>query len=581
MNPTLWHRLTIAGAAIAFIHVIGAFAAGFVTGDPGFTAKGAALGDYSRYRIIAVQHPEQARPALHAGDVIQLENHSLLERMRYYNSRSGDRFAFVRADGRRVEVRLAYMPPNALDYVFALVRLSMISIAVLLAIRRPDGVETRALAAFLLLFAFALAPSPEPFFPDGMAIGFIFAREGVMLAALAQAVRLATVFPDPECGGLRRRIRRLNRYITAAYAIGAAYALTQIYIFESTPPRWCLLALNTSIAYYISAIAFAFTIANRRSTGAERARVAWVSYSLAVGFSGAVIETALVLLGRTEWWINLFALTLLAIPLGLSYAIARHRVIDIGFVVNRAIVFATLSAVVVVSFGVLEWFLGKYLVELSHATSASLEIGLALILGASLRQIHRRVEKVADDIFFRDRHRAEAALKRFALDAQYTTYLRTIFERTIDEVSRHAGARECALYLIDGKHLTRSAGSASFPENVDENDPLFVRMRATRDTVEMHGIASALEAELAFPFIVRGTISGALICGAKRNGEAYAPDERAVLADVARSVGIASDTLYTEALRLEIERVMGARPSLGAARDLLARSATGGAESAF
>ncbi|GAC1410839.1 MAG: hypothetical protein NVSMB64_20210 [Candidatus Velthaea sp.] len=580
MKPTTWQRLVIVGIAIAFVHIVLDLVGSFYTGGQGFTATLVDAGDTSRYRVTAIEHPEQTRPRLRVGDVLRLAQPTLSERLRYRNSRTGDRFTYIRQDGSRVTNTIAYAPPTALEYVFALIRLSMIGMALLIALRRHDFTETRTLATFLLLFGFAISQQPQPFLPDRATLAFIYVQQLAILGALAQAVRLATVFPDPNAGGFRAVLRRINPYVTFIFAVATVMALTLNLTNDGRLPAALRLVSYVSTAYYLLAVTIAFTIANRQAAGADRQRVAWVSYSLAVGFSGAIVQIGFVFANHFSWWTQLFALTLIAIPLGLGYAMVRHRVIDIGFVVNRAIAWTALSALVVTSFALLEWFLGKYLVEISHTTSASIEVGVALVLGASLRQIHARVEKIADDIFFRDRNRAEAALKRFALDAQYITDLRTIFDRTIVEVRTHAEARDAAMYLIDGAHFTRTAGGPGFAEIIDENDPAFVRMRATRETCDLHDLRSAIEGDIAFPFIVRGAVSGALVCCAKSNGEAYAPDERAVLAEVARSVGIASDTLYTEALRREIERVLGTRPSLGSARDLL-RPATGGVESAF
>ena len=71
--------------------------------------------------------------------------------------------------------------------------------------------------------------------------------------------------------------------------------------------------------------------------------------------------------------------------------------------------------------------------------------------------------------------------------------------------------------------------------------------------------------------ISRGDLVGVLICGAKRDGEAYAPDESEALQALAHGVGTALDTLSsqsngvmesireTQALMLqELQRLPGA-----------------------
>ena len=63
---------------------------------------------------------------------------------------------------------------------------------------------------------------------------------------------------------------------------------------------------------------------------------------------------------------------------------------------------------------------------------------------------------------------------------------------------------------------------------------------------------------------VRGRLTGALVCAAKRSGEGYAPDERDALRVLARAVGQALDILEVEALRRELAGVLARAGSTGA-----------------
>ncbi len=141
----------------------------------------------------------------------------------------------------------------------------------------------------------------------------------------------------------------------------------------------------------------------------------------------------------------------MALPFGLGYAILRHRVVDIGFVVNRALVFAIVSGIVLLAFGALEWLLGNVLVAVSHITSASLELGLALVLGFSLRSIHAKVDALVDDLFFRDRHQAERALRTVAREVGYVTDPRVAIARARQALLAHSGAPSVAVYVVAGR----------------------------------------------------------------------------------------------------------------------------------
>jgi len=292
----------------------------------------------------------------------------------------------------------------------------------------------------------------------------------------------------------------------------------------------------------------------------------WVAISIGIGVTGFLVVLVLEALGLSDIVTAPFALLIVAIPLGTAYAILRHRMLDIAFVVNRALVFGIISALVVAAFSLLEFLLGKYLTSLGHVQSALLEALLALGIGVSLARIHERVNHIVDTVFFRERHRAEAALHRLSREASYVDDPAVLAERIVVGVDRHAGASGTALYLQDGNNsfrqrLTTLAGA---PTALERNDAAIVRMRASGEPVDLDELSREVEkpavpGKIAFPMAVRGTLVGMLCCGPKRNLEDYAPDERATLAELTHAAGIAFDTMQTNALRDAAARAVAER----------------------
>ncbi len=129
----------------------------------------------------------------------------------------------------------------------------------------------------------------------------------------------------------------------------------------------------------------------------------------------------------------------------------RHRLLDITFVINRAVVFAAVSSIVVGIFVILETLLAKYVEASNHITSTVVQLAVALCLGLGARTIHARVDRFVDDVFFRERHDAEAALRAFAYDAPLITDEETLLRRTRENVLRYAQATSADVWLRDGK----------------------------------------------------------------------------------------------------------------------------------
>ena len=65
---------------------------------------------------------------------------------------------------------------------------------------------------------------------------------------------------------------------------------------------------------------------------------------------------------------------------------------------------------------------------------------------------------------------------------------------------------------------------------------------------------------IAFPMIVRGELIGALVCSNKEQSEAYAPDEKEALRNMAAAVGHALDALRVRDLEERVRLLESAQP---------------------
>jgi hypothetical protein len=207
------------------------------------------------------------------------------------------------------------------------------------------------------------------------------------------------------------------------------------------------------------------------------------------------------------------------------------------------VVFTLVSAIVIGVFVLVEWAANAWLTSATHTTNTIIGMVVALGLGISLHHIHKYVDRFVDRVIFRKRYEDEAALRRFAHEASYITARSTLLERAVRTVKEHTSADDAAILVRDGaaKYASTSDGERT---EVSENDPGIVALRAWHKALNLHGLPdSDLRGEFAFPMISRGDLVGALICGPKRNGEAYAPDESDALLTLAHGVGTALDTL--------------------------------------
>ncbi len=578
MNAQWWRALALVAAALTLAYVVGSIVNLTGGGDYGITFTPYGL----RGTIAQVEPGSQAaRTGIAVGDRITLRDRSLRNRIAFLvQPAPGDRLNVVVEHGamRRVvtlvAARIALPAGTSALYfsgvVYQLIRVVLVALATLIAIRRPARSDARAIASFFIAFAFADWPGWR-WYPVAAAFALDILRSLALLFSFEQLVLFAARFPQPSAAGARRWIERLASPLFALWALAfcadevlTALGATPISGFAET-------IFSAVVLLDLIFIGAAFTLAGREGTAEDRQRLRWVALSLGIGVCGFVLAIAIFERDPDSWWSLMFFMTL-AIPIGPTYAILRHRMLDIGFVINRALVFATLSAIVVIAFTALELIIGKVLVSAGHVTSIVLELTLALAIGLSFKGLHARADHFVDNVFFRERHLAELALRRLAQEVAFITNAQTLAQRTVAAVDRHAGAAGSSIYLFtdEGTYVVRLTTIAAVSARVDENDPAVVAMRTFREHVDLENLldgASALHGELAFPMLVRGESVGILVCGAKRNGERYAPDEIETLAALAHAVGIAFETISTKTLRTAVDRTLRGEATLDELRD--------------
>ena len=552
MRRVAWRPvlLTIC-ALVALVQVAGVLDATGMGGAPPWLGRwGANTGASSKPFYLAITSVDRGGPAARAGlrrgDLIDIRANTLAERYSFFQSPLHGRplVLSVQRGSLREEVTVIPRAP-ILTWNFWLstfAALWLLLFAALIAWRRSDVRQMQLLSLWLASFVLTgaligfAAPWAWVYVLQSISESVIGALSVALLAAFASG------FAQPLSG--LRRVTEWLCYVslaiyTAISLVGTAGVVTLR--FDPLP----FVAGNAGLVSVAAAVLMAALcglLAIGASCGVERQRAIWTLVPLAAFFcffiAGLVATAPLVGLVST--------LVLLAAPVALTYAALSRRLIDVGFFLNRAAVFTMVSAIVIGAFVLAEWAASAWLAGNTHTTSAFVGMAVALGLGISLRYIHRYAERFVDHVFFRKRHEDESALRRFAHEASYISDRSTLLDRAVQAVKEHTTADDAAVLIREG------AATYDFPGDghgarVSENDPGVIALRAWGKPIDLHAFPhSQLRGELAYPMISRGELLGALICGPKRDGDAYAPDESDALLALAHGVGTALDTLSSQ-----------------------------------
>jgi hypothetical protein len=304
----------------------------------------------------------------------------------------------------------------------------------------------------------------------------------------------------------------------------------------------------------------------RRVAIDERERMRWVLigfvFGLLINYIGStLIFSTLVAVAPPVWFGTLlFSLNVL-LPLTVAHAVVRHRVLDIDFVIGRALVFAILTLILAGVFGVLDWFFGTVLegFAFTRVVQAALSISVAFAIG----RIEEFTLDAVEAVFFRKRRAAEARLDRIIRVLSHALSREMIEEALIAAALAALELTSAAVYRSEaGRGYVRLAAGgwpASEAAVLADDDALVVALRVRDGMVDVdrlgwHGNGVPVDGDkpaIAIPMYANAALTGFVLYGAHPDGAGIDPDEAAQLERLVDAGSLAFEQLDAKALRAE------------------------------
>ena len=506
----------------------------------GSTPFGFRILDESR-RVVTSVSPEAAAAGLRVGDHYDWRAATPAERAANYNLRTGPIVLPVIRDGRYTPITVI-RPPRPMQQqltAYADIPMKVIGFAVaILLIARGRGAFGFYSGLFLWgLFAsegwstsFAILPPPW----QGLIFTLVVTVCGAGLVYFQVEAMIAL------CGnGLNVWERAFFR---ATQILGAAMMVYEA--ISIAPANFGLqpLAHTTGdfslVAQLLRRVPLAgYAVVLFRPAVRDRGLIAWVFWSSIVGYTGGTVNLLFSAHGSVPAY-GALNLTFVLMAFGYAYVALRYRVVDLTFVVNRALVYSVMLSVIVGGLIVTETLITNFAV--GGEKSAAIQVIVALVLGLSMKHLESRINRVVERAFFAKKFAEEEGLRALIRDCAHVENPDRLARNVSEQTRRLLSARHVAVYERSGNWLKPLAASpemeAMIPVDID--DPVVVRMRSALTEVDLGSLPSTMGNDgVVFPMLARGRIVGALACGNKPGHEAYDSDERKLLFDLAHEAG--------------------------------------------
>ncbi len=196
---------------------------------------------------------------------------------------------------------------------------------------------------------------------------------------------------------------------------------------------WVAHAANLVVVPFLACIlasVISLILRYRRSRGEERQQIKWIAFAASLvgfGFVSVMVSGLTVFIFAPEnwegtadsaplWFDLLFSMVLLSfgeVPVAVGIAVLRYRLYDIDLLINRALVYATLTATLALVYVGSVVSLQYVLRAVTGQESTLAVVVSTLVIAALFSPLRRRVQGFVDRRFYRSKYDAAKTLAAF------------------------------------------------------------------------------------------------------------------------------------------------------------------------
>jgi hypothetical protein len=273
-----------------------------------------------------------------------------------------------------------------------------------------------------------------------------------------------------------RFVPRWTRWLMVAFLVIGVLIL----FLPSTPPVGPLYVLGSALwLSFLISLGVAQVYRYRRvSTPVERQQTKWVVYSLAWGLMiglGLILPTFIFpSLMQSDSLYNLVSNFLLSwgfsllLVLSFGIAILRYRLWDIDILINRTLVYGTLTVILTAVYVGLVIGLQALLRGIINQGSGVAIVLSTLAIAALFQSLRRRIQRIIDRRFYRSKYDAAKTVAAFSATLRNEVDLDQLREHLLDVVQETMQPAHVSLWLRPPQRYTEERHRLKRPHTNEE-----------------------------------------------------------------------------------------------------------------
>jgi hypothetical protein len=303
---------------------------------------------------------------------------------------------------------------------------------------------------------YALLAQPETLI-GGEAAAWILSWGWIL--AVGFIVFLALLFPDGRLPSHRWRwfawlslLLIFTGALWGAFTPGSILSLGRINNplgVEGLPNVWKLTQTLMLTLIFVSAASLFVRL--RRARGVERQQIKWFTYTGVVASSAALLTYTISEPTGALWlkWVGyvVMQVALIGMPISMGIAILRYRLYEIDLIINRTLVYGSLTATLVALYFVGIVVLQRFIVLLTGQQSTLAVVASTLLIAALFTPFRRRIQSFIDRRFYRRKYDARKTLEDFSTRLRNETDLDALDAELVGVVRETMQPAHVSLWL--------------------------------------------------------------------------------------------------------------------------------------
>jgi hypothetical protein len=260
------------------------------------------------------------------------------------------------------------------------------------------------------------------------------------------------LFPD---GRLPSR-----RWRPLAWLSGAVILLLSVGVMLAPGPLDNLAGVRKPLCMLASALSL--VLRYRRSGGEERHQIKWIAFAASV----VVVLYAIAMIASfvfpeeswttagSVWWLNFLTYAVLSsftlVPIAVGIAVLKYRLYEIDIIINRALVYVSLTVMLVALYlgGIV--LLQRVFVTFTGQRATLAVVASTLLIAALFNPLRRHIQYFIDRRFYRSKYDARKTLEGFSTKLRDETDLEALSSDLVGVVRETMQPSHVSLWLRAG-----------------------------------------------------------------------------------------------------------------------------------